>query len=287
MDFFEKEFNSIGNWCDVIPIYEGYTDYQLVQILSNKVYGKMLVLDGMLQSSTNYEFIFNEMLVHGAMCMHNYPRSILIIGGGSCDSARRVLQYTSVKELIVCDIDEQVYELCNTYIPEFTYSISQAIKQNTMSMVFNDAIAFLQKTNKKFDVIIIDGTDPIGEGKRLYTEDSFELCSRHLNENGIIATHSGNPLLYPKKFRDVLIALSSVCKFVRPAYCVEPEFPFAMYSFLYGSESGRIYWHNIEGKYFNYDLFLGSQMLPTFMRNIFLKEGMTNVAVQGSCYTYN
>lgn len=286
MDFFEKEYN-IGNWCDVIPIYEGYTDYQLVQILSNKVYGKMLVLDGMLQSSTNYEFIFNEMLVHGVMCMHNYPQSILIIGGGSCDSARRVLKYTSVKELIVCDIDEQVYELCNTYIPEFTYSISQAIKQNKMRMVFDDAIAFLQQTDKKFDVIIIDGTDPIGEGKRLYCEDSFKLYNNHLNENGVIATHSGNPLLYPKRFQDILNALSSVCEFVRPAYCVEPEFPFAMYSFLYGSESGRVYWHNIEGKYFNYDLFLGSQMLPTFMRNIFLKEGMTNVAVQGACYTYN
>ena len=287
MDFFEKEYNNIGNWCDVIPIYEGQTEYQKIQILSNKIYGKMLVLDGMLQSSTNYEFIFNEMLVHGVMCMHEYPQSVLIIGGGSCDSARRVLQYTSVKELIVCDIDQKVYELCKLYIPEFTHLTSHAIKQKKMKMIFSDAIDFLHDSDKKFDVIIIDGTDPIGVGKKLYSEDSFSLYNSRLNKNGVIAVHSGNPLLYQNQFIDILSSLSSVCKFIRPTYCVEPEFPFAMYSFLYGSKSRRLYWHNIEGKYFNRDLFLGSQMLPTFMRNIFLKEGMTNVAVQGACYTYN
>lgn len=287
MEFFEKEYNNIGNWCDVIPIYEGHTAYQKIQILSNKVYGKMLVLDGMLQSSTNYEFVFNEMLVHGAMSMHEYPQDILIIGGGSCDSARRVLQYKSLKELIVCDIDKQVYELCNTYIPEFTYGISRAIMQNKIKMIFDDAITFLQKTNKQFDVIIIDGTDPIGEGKKLYSEYAFRLYNSHLKANGVIATHSGNPFLYPKQFRDILEAMSPVCEFIRPAYCAEPEFPFAMYSFLYGSDSGKLYWHNIEGKYFNYDLFLGSQILPTFMRDIFTKEGMYDVAVQGSCFTCN
>ncbi len=63
-------------------IYSGKSKFQKFEIFETEKFGKVLVLDGLIQFSTFHEFVYHEMLVHPAFFCHKNPRNILIVGGG-------------------------------------------------------------------------------------------------------------------------------------------------------------------------------------------------------------
>lgn len=289
INFVETDREVIGNWYEVELIHEEKTEFQTVKIFYNEVFGKMLVIDDLLQSSTGYEYIFNEMLVHGAMTCCEKPEKILIIGGASCNTLNRVMKYPCVESVTICDIDRRVFEICKEFIPEYIEGTEEFFRSGKAKFVFRDAEEFLKECvaeKKNFDAIILDGTDPVGAGKNLYNRETFKLYAELVGNSGVVATHVNNPLLYPERYEEVLSDLSGELNFVRPAYCTEPEFPGAMYTFLYaGKKFLEIYpREEAEGKYFNPELFIGAQMLPTFLRNFFERVGLKKISSPGSCY---
>ena len=292
-NFVETEKNVVGNWYEVELIHEEKSEYQTVKIFRNEVFGKMLVIDDLLQSSTRYEHIFNEMLVHGALTCCEKPEKILIIGGASCNTLKQVMKYSGVQSVTICDIDRSVFEICKKFIPEYIEGTEEFFRSGKAKFVFRDAGEFLKECcaeKKKFDAIILDGTDPVGAGENLYSREMFKLCAEQVGDSGIVATHVNNPLIYPENYEKVLSAMSDELNFIRPAYCAEPEFPGAMYTFLYaGKKILEIYPHEgAKGKYFNPELFIGAQMLPTFLLKIFEHAGLEKISsVPGACYRKN
>ena len=122
-EWFFEETEKLGEsqsfaW-GVIPekeIFRGRTPYQRIEIFDTADFGRMLVLDGLIQLCTKYEHVYHEMLVHPALLYHPCPRRVLIIGGGDGGAVREAVKYP-LKEIVLVDIDKQVIEVSRKYLP--------------------------------------------------------------------------------------------------------------------------------------------------------------------------
>lgn len=167
-------------------LFMGQTPYQSVQIVETYNFGKMLILDGKVQSAEEDEFIYHEALVHPAMMTHPDPRRVLIIGGGEGATLREVLRYTSVEEVTMVDLDKEVVELSKIHLQEWS---QQSFNHPKVKLVFDDGRKYLEQTKTLYDVIIIDITDSIEEGPSLslYTREFYQLAKSHLSNAGLLA----------------------------------------------------------------------------------------------------
>jgi spermidine synthase len=171
--------------------FDKQSDFQRAQIVETTPFGKTLVLDGKTQSALADEYVYHESLVHPALLTHPNPRSVYIGGGGELATAREVLKHKSVERCVMVDIDEVVVKICRDEMPE--WGGQAVIDDRRMELHYDDAKAWLERTEEKFDVIIMDIADPIeaGPGYVLYTEEFYKFAVSKLNPGGILVTQSG------------------------------------------------------------------------------------------------
>eukprot|EP00003_Mantamonas_plastica_P019756 TRINITY_DN3209_c0_g1_i5.p1 TRINITY_DN3209_c0_g1~~TRINITY_DN3209_c0_g1_i5.p1 ORF type:complete len:255 (+),score=63.59 TRINITY_DN3209_c0_g1_i5:76-840(+) len=176
-------------------LFQGQSDFQKIQILQTDTFGKGLVLDGMMQSCQNDEFIYHEALVHPAMIMHENPKRVFIGGGGEGCTAREVLRHKSVEKLIMCDIDQTVVEMCRDLLPEFHQGALDAANDPRVELVYDDAYKYLvEYDGEPFDVMIFDFCDPQegGPAFTLYSLEYYkEVAKKLLAPGGVFVTQSG------------------------------------------------------------------------------------------------
>ena len=139
-------------------LWTGRTAFQDVAVLDTYEYGKMLVIDGHVQSAEDDEYIYHEALVHPAMVIHPEPRSVLIIGGGEGATLREVLRYRSVEQVVMVDIDRELVELCQKLLPEWH---ERAFEDPRTEVVFADGKDYMERTSARFDVVVIDVCDAL------------------------------------------------------------------------------------------------------------------------------
>lgn len=171
-------------------VYKTKSKYQDIAILQDAHYGKILVLDNLIQSAQSDEYVYHEALVHPALICHPCPKSVFIGGGGEGATAREVLKHKTVEKCVMVDLDEEVVEACKKYLPEWS---DGAFSDPRLKVVFSDCRDYLEKTNEKYDVMILDLADPCDDGPcvQLYFREFYELCKSRLNPDGLIVTQSG------------------------------------------------------------------------------------------------
>ncbi|MCS7104616.1 MAG: polyamine aminopropyltransferase [Thermofilaceae archaeon] len=196
-------------------LYSGETKFQKVDIVETFSFGKCLFLDGKLQSSEYDERVYHEALVHPAMVTHPEPRRVLIIGGGEGATAREVLRYSTVEQVVMVDIDRELVELCKRYMPEWNRG---AFEDPRLKLVFEDGRKYVEDGYEKFDVIIIDLTDPIPgtPSVLLYTKEFYELVRRRLSGDGVVVTQATSLRYTLDTFAMIRNALASVFPIARP-----------------------------------------------------------------------
>jgi spermidine synthase len=205
-------------------IYSGRTKFQSIEIVDTRSFGVCLVLDGKIQSSERDEFIYHEALVHPAMLSHAGPETAFIAGGGEGATLREVLAHKTVGRVVMVDIDAQVIDICRHYLPFFHQG---SFNDSRLELNFADARMYLQKTNDKFDVVIIDLVEPLEEGPAclLYTREFYELVKDKLNVGGIISVQSGAAgWTNFKNFTAIINTLKSVFTIVCPYQAYVPSF---------------------------------------------------------------
>ena len=205
-------------------IYSGQTDFQSISVVDTGSFGVCLVLDGKIQSSEMDEFIYHEALVHPAMLCHSHPETVFIAGGGEGATLREVLAYKTVKRVTMLDIDSQVVDVCRRFLPDFHQG---SFDDSRVMVHFEDAREYLQKTNDRFDVVIIDLVEPLEAGPAclLYTKEFYQLVRERLNRDGIISVQSGASS-WPNlnNFTAVINTLKSVFSIVCPYQVYVPSF---------------------------------------------------------------
>jgi len=171
-------------------LFSAQTPFQSVDIMELGSYGKALILDGKIQSSLLDEFIYHETLVHPAMLSHPAPQKVFIVGGGEGATLREVLRHPTVERAIMVDIDEEVVNRCKELLPEWHRG---AFDDPRAEIRFLDARRYLEETDERFDVIIIDISEPVQEGPAylLFTREFYQIVHRCLTDHGIIALQAG------------------------------------------------------------------------------------------------
>ena len=236
--------------------------YQDIHLFETYDYGKLLVIDGTVQTTERDEFIYHEMIVHPPMLTHTNPKKILIIGGGDGGAAREALKHNP-NEIHIVEIDEEVVNLSRKYLTE----ISSSYNDSRVHLHIEDGIKFVNK-GEKYDVIIIDSTDPVGPAAGLFEEKFYLSIKDSLNPGGIIAQQCGTPFYYPEELRGVFSKLSRIFKHVRAYLVYIPTYPSGMWSFVMASddEIKRRRKLNFKTKYYNDDLYYSSMVLPNFVK---------------------
>ena len=166
------------------------TQFQQMEILENASYGKCLVLDGRIQSSVTDDFIYHETLVHPAMIFHERPETALVIGGGEGATLREILRYPSIRRAVMVDIDQAVVEACIAHLPEMHRG---AFEDPRTELRHEDARGYLETTRERFDVAIVDLTEPLEAGPAclLFTREFYRLLSSRLSGGGTLALQAG------------------------------------------------------------------------------------------------
>jgi spermidine synthase len=179
-------------------LYEMQTEHQHLVLFEHKFFGKMLMLDGATQVTTRDEFIYHEMMSHVPILAHGDAKEVLIVGGGDCGIAEEVLKHKSVKRLTQVEIDASVVEFSKEHFPEFTGPV---LGDKRFDLVIDDGMNYVAKTDRRFDVVIVDSTDPQGPGKVLFSRKFYAACRRCMRKGGVMVTQNGVPIFQAGELR--------------------------------------------------------------------------------------
>ncbi len=193
--FSETLYDSYGQQFRIDELlYEIKTGHQHLIIFHNTAFGRVLVLDGVVQTTEKDEFIYHEMLAHVPVFAHGDARRVLIIGGGDGGMVREVTRHSRVEHITQVEIDQQVIDMCRKYLPNHSKG---AFDDPRVSIVIDDGLNFVSTCDEKFDVIISDSTDPIGPGEALFGSDFYKGCKHCLTKDGILVTQNGVAFMQP------------------------------------------------------------------------------------------
>ncbi len=173
-------------------LHEVRTEHQHLVIFENARMGRVMALDGVIQTTEADEFIYHEMLTHVPLLAHGEARSVLIIGGGDGGILREVARHQAVGQITMVEIDRTVVEMCQTFLPGHS---AGAFSDPRLQLVIDDGMHFVASTAQRFDVIISDSTDPIGPGEVLFSENFYQACQRCLRPGGVLVTQNGTPFM--------------------------------------------------------------------------------------------
>jgi len=212
--------------------------YQQIDIVDTEEFGRVLVLDGLVQSSEYDEHYYHESLVHPAMVLHPNPERVLVLGGGEGATLREVLKYRTVRRAVMVDIDEDVVQLSRQYLASWHRG---AFDDKRAEAVIEDGKAYVERTTERFDVIIMDLTDPYGPeiARQLYTESFIRRLYSLLADDGVVSTQAGTSFFFPDEYRDLLESFRKVFRYVDEYSTWIPSFGYAC-NFIVASKVGSL-----------------------------------------------
>ena len=180
-------------------LYSFQTRHNCIKVFQSSYFGRILVLNDIVQLTEWDEYFYHEMLAHVSLHTHPSPADVLIIGGGDGGTLREVLKHENVKRAMLVEIDEVVMEVSKNFLP----TLSVGFSDSRTHVVIMDGAEFLSKTSEKFDVIIVDSTDPVGTAECLFTEQFFENAFHALKKDGIFVSQTESLHFHRQFIRDV------------------------------------------------------------------------------------
>lgn len=241
------------------------TDFQRIDLFDTYDFGKLLAIDGTVQLTDYDEYVYHEMLT---MIPYSYtkkkPQSALIIGGGDGGAALRLLSL-GLQKIVNVEIDSQVVEVSKEFFPD----LYRAFTDSRCKLIIGDGIKYVSDSEEKFDLILIDSTDPEGPAEGLFSEEFYRSCKNILSEEGILVTQSGSPYYQPKAITMAFGGLSRVFLNVKVYTAFIPTYPSGFWSFTMASMSDLSVMREVNsGKYFNSEIAEGAFKLPEFVRKM-------------------
>lgn len=170
-------------------LFSGRSEFQRVDVFGSKEFGRFLSIDGYMMLTEKDEFIYHEMITHVAAAVHPNPARVLVIGGGDGGVVRELCRYNAVKYIDLVEIDELVVDVCKKYLP-FT---ARSLDDPRVHIFYEDGVKFIRRYENKYDVIIVDSTDPFGPGEGLFTKEFYGSCFKALKEDGIMVNQHESP----------------------------------------------------------------------------------------------
>ncbi len=259
-------------------LFSEQTPYQKVEVFETDTWGNMMTIDGMVMLSEKDEFVYHEMLTHVGMFAHPDPRRVLIIGGGDGGTAREVLRHPSVEQVDMVEIDEAVVRAAKQFLPNVG-----AFDDPRLSVLYEDGIRFVEKVDHPYDVIIIDGSDPVGPAADLFSETFYHRCRKALSENGVLTAQTESPWVpsYHSAIHNLFATLDNTFRISEMYLAFIPLYPAGMWSLAFASQGIHPHDPDVmkrvsEGtrrmdsalQYYNEEIHRGAFALPGFVKDM-------------------
>jgi len=181
-------------------LHEEQSEYQKIEIFETATFGRLMTLDGLVMVTDRDNFIYHEMMTHTALFTHPNPKRVAVIGGGDCGSVREVLKHPEVELCEQIELDERVTRVAEKYFPALCESNSDPRAR----FEFTDGIEWIRQSDAgRYDVIIIDSTDPVGPAAGLFSTEFYSDCHRALGDNGVLIAQSESPLLHKELIKSM------------------------------------------------------------------------------------
>ncbi|NLM34417.1 MAG: polyamine aminopropyltransferase [Clostridiales bacterium] len=246
------------------------TEYQDLAILDTYDFGRMLVLDGIVQTSIKDEYVYHEMITHIPLNSHPNPKKVLVVGGGDGGAIREILKHPSVEKAVLCEIDAAVIEECKKYLPE----ISCALNDPRCEIFIGDGIKYVHEHKNEFDVVIVDSTDPFGAAEGLFGGSFYKEIYECLTEDGIFVAQTETPFYLPDVVRKVFNDAKAIFPITKLFMAAIPTYPSGYWSFTIGSKKydpeniDPANGLDLDTKYYTRKLHKASFVLPKFIENL-------------------
>lgn len=235
MDLWYTEFQTpnVGITCKTKKTHHTEkTEFQDLALIETEQFGRMLVLDGTVQTTIEDEFVYHEMISHVPLFTHKNPKKVLVIGGGDGGAIREIIKHPSVEKAVLCEIDGRVIEVSKKFLPE----ISCALSDKRVEVLVSDGIKYVQDNKGQFDVIMVDSTDPVGPAIGLFAVDFYKAIYEALKEDGIFVAQTESPFFHKELIKSVYKDISSIFPITKLYTCAIPTYPSGFWSFTMGSK---------------------------------------------------
>ena len=216
-------------------LYRGRSQFQRIQILDTYQYGRILALDGVVQTTESDEHIYHEMLTHIPMLTHPHPKRVLIIGAGDGGILREVLKHP-VEQATLVEIDGAVIRLSKKYLRKIC---SDAFEDPRARVIVDDGAKFLKTTTDTFDVILVDSPDPIGPGTVLFGRAFYGDAAARLTPQGILSRQTGSTFLQPDELPDAMTRMRGAFAQLHPYVASIPTYVGGLFSFVMGQRTAQ------------------------------------------------
>jgi len=260
-------------------LFSKKSKFQQIDIVDTEAFGRMLLNDGLVMISERDEFTYHEMISHVPLFSHPDPKKVLIIGGGDGGTAREVIKHDNIESCTMVEIDEVVVEGCKKFIPQTAGNLENP----KLNLIIEDGVKFIAKTREKFDVVIVDSTDPIGPATPLFGEEFYSNVKKILGEDGIIVAQGESPFYEATMQKTMLGILNKFFEKVHIYNFNNLTYPGGLWSFWYASnvicplssfKPERVKNSGIKFSYYNDKIHRASFVLPEFMKEN-LKDFLT------------
>jgi spermidine synthase len=253
-------------------LFSGKSEFQEVMVLDSFEFGRMLVLDGVFQTSIFDEFIYHEMITHVPLHIHPNPRKVLVIGGGDGGCVREVVKHPDVVSVEMVEIDGLVVEVAKKYLPE----ISSAMIENNpkLQVKIGDGIGHMKNAENEYDVIIVDCSDPIGPGEGLFTYSFYQNVYKALKPDGLFVQQTESPFYHQPLIKKLHKDIRSLFPVTELYLAQIPLYPGGLHSFTIGSKKYNSRSANqkkmldLSYRYYNHELQGSCFVLPNFIKDL-------------------
>ena len=214
-------------------LYREQSPYQLIEVHDSPQFGRLFRLDGDYMTSEKEEFFYHEALVHPAAASHGKVTRALILGGGDGGAAEELLKYPSVERIVIAELDEVVIRIAREYFQNIHHG---ALDDPRVEVRIGDGLAYVRDTAERFDLVLLDLTDPDTPASALYTAEFFSSVKKLLNPGGAMVLHTASPIFRPDIVRTLYQRLQKNFTIVAPMGLYIPLYG-AYWSFAVCSES--------------------------------------------------
>lgn len=251
------------------------SEFQQIDFFESETYGRFFTLDGLMMVNEKDEFVYHEMITHVAMATNPNIKNVLIIGGGDGGTSREISRYKTIESIDMVEIDERVVRLCQKYLP---YTAEHLDNDERIKIQFTDGFKFvLDASDKTYDLILVDSTDPIGPGEGLFTKEFYSNCFRILTDDGILINQHESPYydFHVHGMKRAHLRINELFPIVQVYQYHMPTYPSGHWLFGFASKKydplkdhNREWWEslNMHTRYYNSDIHRGAFMLPNFVK---------------------
>ena len=258
-------------------LFDSETEHQRLVVFENETFGRVLTLDSVVQTTEKDEFIYHEMLAHLPVLAHGAAKKVLIVGGGDGGMLEEVLKHPGVEKVTQVEIDAGVIDFSKRYLSSIC---KDAYDDPRLDLVIADGADFVANCAERYDIAIVDSTDPVGPGEVLFTDTFYGKARNCLAPGGILVTQNGVPFLQGAELTNTLRAFKALFTDAACYLATVPTYAGGPMAFGWGSDDPakrlvdlatleqRYKASGIVTRYYNPAVHLGAFALPNYVNDL-------------------